>query len=96
MGHVLKCKLLQTFPVITVQVWIFSGVDRNDLKYSLRIPEIFLFMNVKVLFLVICLSSVILYVTRHLVMYECLCVIFGRSQHEKINDKERDPELRPE
>ena len=32
-------------------------------------------MNAKVLFLVICLASSILYVTRHLVIYEVLCVI---------------------
>ena len=74
---------LKTFSDITVQVRTFSGLDRNDLKYSLRICEICLFMNAKVLFLVICLASAILYVTRHLVIYEGLCVIFGRSRHEK-------------
>ena len=93
----IKTQTLETFSVITVQVRIFSGLDRNDLKYSLRICEICLFMNAKVLFLVICLASAILYVTRHLVIYEGLCVIVGRSRHEKIknkkNKKERDPEL---
>ena len=58
---------LETFSVINVHVRIFLGLDRNDLMYSLRICEIFLFMNAKVLFLVICLVSAILYVTRHLV-----------------------------
>ena len=86
-GHIQMCnafyQTLETFSVITVQVRIFSGLDRNDLMYSLRICEIFLFMNAKVLFLVICLVSAILYVTRHLVIYEGLCVIFGQSQHEK-------------
>ena len=71
----IKMQALETFSVITVQVRIFSGLDRNDSKYSLRICEIFLFMNAKVLFLVICLASAILYVTRHLVIYEGLCVI---------------------
>ena len=32
-------------------------------------------MNAKVLFLVICVASAILYVTRHVVIYEVLCVI---------------------
>ena len=77
----IKMQTLETFSVITVQVRIFSGLDRNDLMYSLRICEIFLFM--KVLVLVICLVSAILYVTRHLVIYEDICVIFGRSRHEK-------------
>ena len=79
----IKMQTLETFSVITVQVRIFSGLDRNDLMYSLRICEIFLFMNAKVLFLVICLVSAILYVARHLVIYEGLCVIFGRSRDEK-------------
>ena len=79
----IKMQTLETFSVITVQVRIFSALDRNDLKYSLRICEIFLVMNTNVLFLVICLASAILYVTRHLVIYEGLCVIFGRSRHEK-------------
>ena len=60
----IKMQTLETFSVITVQVRIFSGLDRNDSKYSLRICEIFLFMNAKGLFLVICLASAILYVTR--------------------------------
>ena len=87
---------LETFSVITVQVRIFSGLDRNDLKYSLRFCEIFLFMNTKVLFLVICLAFTILYVTRHLVIYEGLCVIFGRSRHEKYKKnikRKKNPEL---
>ena len=90
----IKMQTLETFSVITVQVRIFSGLDRNDSKYSLRICEIFLFMNVKVLFLVICLASAILYVTRHLVIYERLCVISldDRDTKEK-KKKERDPEL---
>ena len=52
-------------------------------------------MNAQVLFLVICLASAILYAARHLVIYKGLCVIFGRSRHEKNNNnkKERDPEL---
>ena len=79
---------LETFSVITVQVRIFSGLDRNNLMYSLRICEILLFMNAKVLFLVICLVSAILYVTRHLVIYEGLCLIFGRSRHEKKKKKQ--------
>ena len=78
----IKMQTLETFSVITVQVRIFSGLDGNDFKYSLRICEICLFMNAKVLFLVICLASAILYVTSHLVIYEDLCVIFGRSRHE--------------
>ena len=81
----IKMQSLETFSVITVYVRIFSGLDRNDLMYPLRICEIFLFMNAKVLFLVICLVSAILYVTRHLVIYEGLCLIFGRSRHEKKN-----------
>ena len=85
--HVLKFKLLQTFSVISVQDRIFSGLDRNDLKYSLRISEIFLFMNAKVSVLVICLASAILYVTRHFVIYESLCVIFGRSRQKNKNKK---------
>ena len=82
-GNVLK----KTLSVITVQVRIFSGLDRNYLKYSLRICEICLFMNAKVSFLVICLASAILYVTRHLVICEGLCIIFGQSRHKKIKIK---------
>ena len=79
----IKMQTLETFSVITVHVRIFSGLVRNDLMYSLRICEIFLFKNAKVLFLDICLLSAILYVTRHLVIYEGFCLIFGRSRHEK-------------
>ena len=86
----IKMQTLETFSVITVHVRIFSGLDRNDLMYSLRICEIFLFMNAKVLFLVICLVSAILYVTRYLVMYEGLCFIFGRSRHEKKKIKKKN------
>ena len=85
----IKMQNLETFSAITVQVRIFSGRNRNDSKYSLRICEIILFMNAKVLFLVFCLASAILYVTRHLVIYEGLCVIFGRSRHEKEKKKKR-------
>ena len=44
-GIVLKRKLLQTFSVISVQVRTFTGLDRNDLKWSLRISEILLFIK---------------------------------------------------
>ena len=43
-GIVLKRKLLQKFSVITVQVRIFTGLERNDLELSLRISEILLGM----------------------------------------------------
>ena len=94
---VLKRKLLQTFSVITVQVWIFTSLDRNDLKKSLRISEILLSMNAKVLFLVISLASAILYVTHHLVIYEVLCIISWTTatqrKKKQINKKERDRKL---
>ena len=49
-------------------------------------------MNAKALFLVICLASAILYVTRHLVIYEVF--LDNRDTHKKNdNKKERDREL---
>ena len=75
--------IVETFSVITVQVRIFSGLDRNYLKYSLRICEIFLFMNAKVLFLVICLASAILCDTSFGHIRRSLRYQFGRSRHEK-------------
>ena len=54
---------------------LFTSLDRNDLKWSLRISEMPLSMNAKVLFLVIGLASAIFYVTRHVVIYEVLCII---------------------
>ena len=70
-------------------------MDRNDLKYSLRISEILLFVNAKVLFLVICLASTILYVTRHLVIYEVFAQpLDNRDTHtKKIIKKEHGREL---
>ena len=69
----------------TVHVRIFTGLDRNYLKYSLRIFEILLFMNAKVLFLVICLPSAIFYVTRHLVIYEVFALpLDNLDTHKKI------------
>ena len=57
--NLLKRKLLQTFALTTVQVWIFTSLDRNDLKQSLRISEILLSINAKVLFLAILILSCI-------------------------------------
>ena len=88
----IKMQTLETFSVINVHVRIFLGLDRNDLMYSLRICEIFLFMNAKVLFLVICLVSAILYVTRHLVFALSLDDRDTKKKIKKIK-KERDPEL---
>ena len=51
-GIVLKRQPLQTFSTITVQVRIFTGLDRNELKQSFRISEIILSINAKVLFFV--------------------------------------------
>ena len=42
-------------------------------------------MNAKVLFLVICLASAILYVTRHLVIYEVF--LHNRDTRQKNNKK---------
>ena len=84
---VLKRKLLQTFSVISVQVRIFTSLDRNDLKYSFRISEIILSMNAKVLFLVICLASTILYVTRHLVIHKVLCIISWTTATQRKKSK---------
>ena len=50
-------------------------------------------MNVKDLFLVICLASAILYVTRHLVIYKFFLDNRDTHTHKSKNKKERDREL---
>ena len=89
----IKMQTLETFSVITVQVRIFSGLDRNDLMYSLRICEIFLFMNASLIFSH--LSCI-----RHLVcdmsfghIRRSLRYLWTSATRKNKSKKERDPEL---
>ena len=94
-GIVLKCKLLQAFSVISVQVRIFTGLDRNDLKWSLRISEILLFIIIGLWSFVLhppsCMWHVIWSYTKS------YAFSWPIATHKKKRNKkgicERDPEL---
>ena len=52
-------------------------------------------MNAKVLLLVISLASAILYVTRHLVIYEVLCIISWTIATQRKKERDRELNLVP-